>query len=161
MARFEKGNKQGNRFTSENQPKRKGRGKLSVLNYIRQTTGKRVDPQSSKEEILKVIQHIYESSPSELEPLIKDPNDPHKPNPNTPMWVLNVIAAINTDMRYGRTSTIEMLFDRVFGKATQPIEADVNAQVTNTVDLSVLTTEELLQYNALLEKITAGKNGKE
>jgi hypothetical protein len=92
---------------------------------------------------------------------MKDPNDPTKPNANTPMWVLNVIAAINTDMRYGRTSTIEMLFDRVFGKATQPIEADVNAQVTNTVDLSVLTTEELLQYNALLEKITAGKNGKE
>ena len=161
MARFEKGNKQGNRFTSENQPKRKGRGKFSVLSYIRQTTGKKVDPQSSKEEILKVIQHIYESSPAELEPLMKDPNDPTKPNANTPMWVLNVIAAINTDMRYGRTSTIEMLFDRVFGKATQPIEADVNAQVTNTVDLSVLTTEELLQYNALLEKITAGKNGKE
>lgn len=161
MARFEKGNKQGNRFTSDNQPKRKGRGKFSVLSYIRQTTGKKVDPQSSKEEILKVIQHIYESSPAELEPLMKDPNDPTKPNANTPMWVLNVIAAINTDMRYGRTSTIEMLFDRVFGKATQPIEADVNAKVTNTVDLSVLTTEELLQYNALLEKITAGKNGKE
>lgn len=113
---------------------------------------KKVDPQSSKEEILKVIQHIYESSPAELEPLMKDPNDPTKPNANTPMWVLNVIAAINTDMRYGRTSTIEMLFDRVFGKATQPIEADVNAQVTNTVDLSVLTTEELLQYNALWRK---------
>lgn len=161
MALFEKGNKMGHRFTSDNQPKRKGRGKFSVLSYIRQTTGKKVDPQSSKEEILKVIQHIYESSPAELEPLMKDPNDPTKPNANTPMWVLNVIAAINTDMRYGRTSTIEMLFDRVFGKATQPIEADVNAQVTNTVDLSVLTTEEILQYNALLEKITAGKNGKE
>lgn len=161
MALFEKGNKMGHRFTSDNQPKRKGRGKFSVLSYIRQTTGKKVDPQSSKEEILKVIQHIYESSPAELEPLMKDPNDPTKPNANTPMWVLNVIAAINTDMRYGRTSTIEMLFDRVFGKATQPIEADVNAQVTNTVDLLVLTTEELLQYNALLEKITAGKNGKE
>lgn len=161
MALFEKGNKMGHRFTSDNQPKRKGRGKFSVLSYIRQTTGKKVDPQSSKEEILKVIQHIYESSPAELEPLMKDPNNPTKPNANTPMWVLNVIAAINTDMRYGRTSTIEMLFDRVFGKATQPIEADVNAQVTNTVDLSVLTTEELLQYNALLEKITAGKNGKE
>lgn len=161
MALFEKGNKMGHRFSSENQPKRKGRGKFSVLNYIRQTTGKKVDPQSSKEEILKVIQHIYESSPAELELLMKDPTDPTRPNANTPMWVLNVIAAINTDMRFGRTSTIEMLFDRVFGKATQPIEADVNAQVTNTVDLSVLTTEELLQYNALLEKITAGKNGKE
>ena len=120
-----------------------------------------MDPQSSKEEILKVIQHIYESSPAELEPLMKDPNDPHKSNPNTPMWVLNVIAAINTDMRYGRTSTIEMLFDRVFGKATQPIEADVNAQVSNTLDLSVLSDDELIQYNALLEKIKVGNNGKE
>ncbi len=161
MALFEKGNKKGNRFSSENQPKRKGRGKLSVLSYIRQTTGKKVDPQSSKEEILKVIQHIYESSPSELEPLLKDPSDPKKPNPNTPMWVLSIISAINTDMRYGRTSTIEMLFDRVFGKAMQPIEADVNAQMTTTVDLSVLTTEELLQYNALLDKIRVGNNGKE
>lgn len=162
MARFEKGNKQGNRFSSENQPKKRGRGKLSVLNYIRKTTGKKVDPQSSKEEILKVIQHIYESSPLELEPLIKDPNDPTKPNPNTPMWVLNVIAAINTDMRYGRTSTIEMLFDRVFGKATQNIEGEISAQINNAVDLSVLTTEELLQYNSLLEKIKvgAGANGK-
>ena len=94
MALFEKGNKMGHRFTSDNQPKRKGRGKFSVLSYIRQTTGKKVDPQSSKEEILKVIQHIYESSPAELEPLMKDPNDPTKPNANTPMWVLNVIAAI-------------------------------------------------------------------
>lgn len=131
-----------------------------MLNYIRQTTGKKVDPQSSKEEILKVIQHIYESSPAELEPLLKDPADPHKPNPNTPMWVLSIISAINTDMRYGRTSTIEMLFDRVFGKATQTIEGEINAKV-NPVDLSVLTTEELLQYNALLEKIKTGNNGKE
>lgn len=161
MALFEKGNTKGNRFTSENQPKRKGRGKLSVLSYIRKTTGKKVDPSSSKEEILKVIRHIYESSPSELEPLLKDPNDPKKPNPDTPLWVLNIINAINTDMRFGRTSTIEMLFDRVFGKATQQIEADVSAQMTTAVDLSVLTTEELLQYNALLDKIRVGNNGKE
>lgn len=165
MALFEKGNTKGKRFTSENQPKKRGRGKFSVLNYIKQTTGKSVDPQSSKEEILKVIQHIYESSPAELEPLMKDPNDPTKPNPNTPMWVLNVIAAINTDMRYGRTSTIEMLFDRVFGKATQTIEGNIDANVKNgPVDLSMLSTEELLQYNELLEKINKGKskdNGKE
>lgn len=159
MARFEKGNTKGNRFTSENQPKKKGRGRLSVLKYIQQTTGKKVDPQSSKEEILRVIQHIYESSPSELEALIKDPNDPTKGNPNTPMWVLNVIAAINADLRYGRTTTIEMLFDRVFGKATQPIEGNIDTTVTNTLDLSVLSDEELITYNSLLEKIKTGGNG--
>ena len=58
MALFEKGNKKGNRFTSENQPKKRGRGNLSVLKYIQSTTGKKVNPQSSKEEILKVIQHL-------------------------------------------------------------------------------------------------------
>ena len=82
----------------------------------------------------------------------------NKPNKKTPIWVLNVVSAINTDIRYGRTSTVEMLFDRVFGKATQPIESDVQL-TNNSVDLSALTTEELLQYNSLLEKIKAG-NGK-
>lgn len=159
MARFEKGNTRGNRFTSENQPKKKGRGRLSVLKYIQQTTGKKVDPQSSKEEILRVIQHIYESSPSELEALMKDPNNPKQGNPDTPMWVLNVIAAINSDMRYGRTTTIEMLFDRVFGKATQPIEGNIDTTVTNALDLSVLSDEELITYNSLLEKIKNGGNG--
>ena len=79
MALFEKGNKKGNRFTSENQPKKRGRGNLSVLKYIQTTTGKKVNPQSSKEEILKVIQHLYESSTAELEPLLKDPTDRTKP----------------------------------------------------------------------------------
>lgn len=159
MALFEKGNKKGNRFTSENQPKRRGRGNLSVLKYIQSTTGKKVNPQSSKEEILKVIQHLYESTTAELEPLLKDPNDPTKPNRDTPIWVLNVIAAINSDIRYGRTSTIEMLFDRVFGKATQSIEGEINANVSNSLDLSALSDDELVQYNQLLDKIRKSNDG--
>ena len=162
MALFEKGNKKGNRFTSENQPKKRGRGNLSVLKYIQTTTGKKVNPQSSKEEILKVIQHLYESSAAELEPLLKDPNDRTKPNKDTPIWVLNIISAINSDIRYGRTSTVEMLFDRVFGKAIQNIEGEINANVSNNLDLSALSDEELLQYNTLLDKIrNSAKNGKE
>ena len=162
MALFEKGNKKGNRFTSENQPKKRGRGNLSVLKYIQTTTGKKVNPQSSKEEILKVIQHLYESSTAELEPLLKDPENPSKPNKDTPIWVLNIIAAINSDIRYGRTSTVEMLFDRVFGKATQNIEGEINANVSNNMDLSALSDDELITYNTLLDKIrNSAKNGKE
>lgn len=162
MALFEKGNKKGNRFTSENQPKKRGRGNLSMLKYIQTTTGKKVNPQSSKEEILKVIQHLYESSTAELEPLLKDPNDRTKPNKDTPIWVLNIISAINSDIRYGRTSTVEMLFDRVFGKATQNIEGEINANVSNNMDLSALSDDELITYNTLLDKIrNSAKNGKE
>lgn len=57
MGRFEKGNKQGNRFSSNNQPKRRGRGKLSVIEYVRKVTGIDVSPQTSKEDNLKVIRH--------------------------------------------------------------------------------------------------------
>jgi len=40
----------------------------------------------------------------------------------------------------------------LFGKATQPIESEVEL-TNNSMDLSALTTEELMQYNALLDKI--------
>ncbi len=146
---FEKGNKIGNRFTSTNQPANPGR-KPSVYKYIKSLTGKKVAADMSKEDYLKVIRFLMECSSAELEPLLKGADN--KPNKNTPIWVLNVIAAIHSDIRYGRTTTVEMLFDRVFGKVTQPIESDIQL-TNNSVDLSALTTEELLQYNSLLEKI--------
>lgn len=158
MALFEKGNKIGPRFTSENQPKNKGR-KPSVYKYIKSLTGQKAEPEMSKEDYLKVIRFLMESNSETLEPLIKGADG--RANKKTPIWVLNVISAINSDIRYGRTSTVEMLFDRVFGKATQAIESEVNAQVvSNGLDLSALSTEELLQYNALLEKISKGNDGK-
>ena len=48
MALFEKGNKIGNRFSSDNQPKNSGR-KPSVYKYIKDITGKKVAPEMSKE----------------------------------------------------------------------------------------------------------------
>lgn len=151
MALFEKGNKVGNRFTSENQPQNRGR-KPSLYKKLKALTGKKVGYELEKEDYFNVIRWIMEQNTSTLEVLIKGADG--KPNKDTPLWLINIISAINTDIRYGRTSTVEMIFDRVFGKATQPIEGDINAQVTNnSVDLSALTTEELLQYNALLEKI--------
>lgn len=150
---FVKGNKYGNRFTSENQPKGAGR-KPSIFKFIKKQTGTTVAPEMSKEDYIKVIRFLMERSASELEPLVKGADG--KVNSNTPIWVVNVISAIHSDIRYGRTSTVEMLFDRVFGKSTQSIEADV--EVTNTVDLSALSTEELMQYNTLLEKIKNSGN---
>ena len=151
MALFEKGNKMGNRFTSENQPKKRGRGRLSMLKYIQSMTGKGVNSQSSKEEILKVIQLLFESSTAELEPLLKDPDNPNKPNKDTPIWVLSIISAINADIRYGRTSTVEMLFDRIFGKDMQPVEL-TGAKGSPLFAPSQMTTEEIEREIANIEK---------
>lgn len=69
--------------------------------------------------------------------------------------------AISRESAKGESSTIRWIIEYLFGKATQPIESEINAQVTsNDVDLSALTVEELMQYNVLLEKIKAGKDGK-
>lgn len=154
---FEKGNTLGKKFSSENQPKKNGR-KPSVYKYIKSLTGKNAhNVEMSKEDYLKVIRFLMECTVKDLKPLLRGADG--KPNENTPMWVMNVVSAINADTRYGRTATVEMLFDRVFGKATQPIESDVQL-TNNNVDLSALTTDELLQYNSLLEKIKGGaKNG--
>lgn len=147
---FEVGNKQGRKFSSENQPQNRGR-KPSIYKYVKDLTGKKIAPEMSREDYYKVIRFLMESTPEDLDVLIKNPDG--TPNKKTPLWVLNVVSAINSDIRYGRTCTVDSLLDRVFGKPTQPIESEVNAQVS-AVDLSALTTEELLQYNSLLEKIS-------
>lgn len=156
MALFEKGNTQGNRFTSDNQPKNNGR-KPSLYKQLKGISGKKVDYELSKEDYYKIIRFLLERTPGELQKILDNAKD--KDNGTTPIWVLNIISAINSDIRYGRTSTIDMIFDRLFGKSTQPIEGDINANLSGSLnpDLSALTVEELLEYNKLLEKINGKK----
>lgn len=142
MALFEKGNKIGNRFTSENQPKNSGR-KPALYTQLKKLTGKQVKHELSKEDYYKIIQYLMERTPNELKTII---DDAKKQNGTTPVWVINIISAIQNDIRYGRTNTIDSVFDRIFGKATQPIDAEVT-----TRDTQEALTEE--QIRAELEKI--------
>lgn len=156
MALFEKGNKVGNRFTSENQPKNSGR-KPALYKKLKELTGKKVDYELSKEDYYKVIRYLMERTPGELKKILENAKD--DANGSTPVWVLNVISAINSDIRYGRTTTIDSIFDRLFGKASQPIEGDINANLSGSLspDLSALSTDDLLKYNELLDKIYGKK----
>ena len=171
MALFEKGNNIGNRFTSENQPKKNGR-KPSMYKQLKELTGKKVDYELSKEDYYKTIRFLLERSKGELNKIMADAN---REDSTTPIWVCNIISAIFrgigdskspmyfiaifTDIRFGRTSTVEMIFDRIFGKAAQPIEGDINANVSGGLepDLSKLSTEDLLVYHGLLEKMNGKK----
>lgn len=155
MALFEKGNNIGNRFTSENQPKKNGR-KPSMYKQLKELTGKKVDYELSKEDYYKTIRFLLERSKGELNKIMADAN---REDSTTPIWVCNIISAIFTDIRFGRTSTVEMIFDRIFGKAAQPIEGDINANVSGGLepDLSKLSTEDLLVYHGLLEMMNGKK----
>ena len=133
---FTKGNKIGNRFDSSNQPKNAGR-KPSLYKKLKAVTGIKVDHELSKEDYHNVIKFLMERTPNELEALTKDV-DGHA-NKDTPIWILNIISAINMDVRYGRTTTIDSLFDRLFGKAVQSIEADISTPI----DAKKMTDEEI------------------
>ncbi len=133
---FTKGNKIGNRFDSSNQPKNAGR-KPSLYKKLKAVTGIKVDHELSKEDYYNVIKYLMERSPNELESLAKDKDG--YANKDTPIWILNIISAINMDVRYGRTTTIDSLFDRLFGKAVQSIEADISTPI----DAKKMTDEEI------------------
>lgn len=158
--RFEKGNSYGRRFSSENQPKKNGR-KPSLYKQIRKLTGKSVGHEMGREDYFAVIRFLMEQDVETLRNLSKGADG--KAAPGVPIWVLNIISAINTDVRYGRTTTLDSIFDRIFGKATQPIEGSVDATVSDTAGYANLSTDELDQYRALLEKMRSagGQEGQQ
>lgn len=155
---FEKGNTLGNRFTSENQPKRKNGRKPSLYKQLKEMTGKKVGYELEKEDFFNIIRFVMEQDSETLEGLITidNPRTGGKMlNPKTPVWLVSIVSAINADAKYGRTTTVEMVFDRIFGKSVQPIEGGIKQELsTGGLDLSKLSTDELLQYNALLEKMS-------
>lgn len=156
MAQFKQGNKYGNRFTRSNQPKKKGR-KPTLYKSLKQIVGEAVDSELNDDDFWKIIRWTIEQTPRTLEKLIKNPDG--TPNKETPLWLISIINAINRDIKYGRTRTIDMIFDRIFGKATVMVENEITAQIAtpispSSLDLSTLNEDELLQFERLLDKIS-------
>lgn len=113
MARFQKGNKIGNRFSSTNQPKKSGR-KPMLYTQLKEVY------EISYEEYKKVIMHIMNSTQEEIIEL--------KNNPKSPMWVVNICAAILTDTSKGITTILSEVTDRLFGKPKQ-INENINDNI--------------------------------
>ena len=157
--RFQKGNKKGNRFTSENQPQNRGR-KPKVYKYLKKVVGESVGHELEEQDFKNIMQALIELPPSKLQALVRSTEiDPKtgkpKPNPDTPAWIQMLVSNINACMKYGKLDALEYVLDRSFGAPTQKIEGDMTT-TPKAQDLSMLSTDELLQYNALLEKIEKG-----
>lgn len=141
--KFKKGNTIGEeyRFTSDNQPKNRGR-KPSLYKKIRDITGKTVKHEMEKGDYYNIIKYLMEQTPERLKTLAAVGEDDGKGGKKTmfdaeiPVWLMNLITAILSDVRYGRTTTLDGLFDRMFGKATQTIDAVVGNVDNRTSHLS-------------------------
>lgn len=140
---FQKGNKFGHRFTNKDQPPREKVGRKPALyKQLLAVTGKKVDFELSKEDYLKIIRYLMERSKDELTAIFKDPK--------TPIFICNIIGALFADTKYGRTTTVEALFDRLFGKALIVAETTVK----EADPLEDATEEELIQeLNRLQESM--------
>ncbi len=149
--RFEKGNKYGNRFSSTNQPKKNGR-KPKLYKQLKEMVGKQVGYELEKEDFENIIRCIIETDLETLEKLVKVKDKTGKDvlNPKAPIWLVNIITAMNTDVRYGRTDTLEMVFDRVFGKAVQTVQGEINTSERSK--LEEMTDEELEAELAQIEE---------
>jgi hypothetical protein len=138
---LQKGHNIGNRFSSTNQPKKNGR-KPSLFKQLKEVTGKNVDYELSKEDYYKAIRYLMERNKTELQDILH--------NDKTQIWVCNIISAIMGDTKYGRTITVDSIFDRLFGRATQPQEVDVSGYLD--VGKEEMTEEQILDELKRIDK---------
>lgn len=169
---FEKGNKLGRKFTKENQPESPGR-KPKIFSTLKKKYG--IDLAANGAFTQGQIQDLLQSllcvdvrqttalnlsinnDIRKIAEQLKNGGQPESLNKNEVIAQVFVALsqAINRETAKGESHTIRWIIEYLFGKATQPIEGDM--QVTNnSVDLSALSDEELLQYHTLLEKIRNG-----
>lgn len=124
-----------------------------MYKQLKALIGKSIGYELEQEDYYNIIRFLMEQPLGTLDSFIKvkdSKTGQMKLNPDIPIWVINIVTAINTDVRYGRTNTVEMLFDRVFGKAVQTVQGDLlNGGKQPTDDM---TDEELEAEIAQLEE---------
>ncbi len=144
---FKKGNKIGNRFSKDNQPKKRSKN-LSLYKRLEAIIGEEFGVDLRNDDYYRIIRWALERSIKTLKQLMF--TEDGQVNENTPAFLICIASSIISDFENGRMSTVDSIFDRIFGKATQSIENKVNANISSTfdIDLSKLTEE---QRNVLLE----------
>jgi len=114
MAKFTKGNNQGNRFTRDKQPKNPGRKPSRFEQLVAAFRLEDTTRQISKADVLRLMAYLLSCTKTEIEVMLR--------NPELPFAIVGQIRAMITDVQNGKTDTIDKIFDRVYGKATTPME---------------------------------------
>lgn len=84
-----------------------------VLRQLEEKIGVEFKVSLSKEDIFHILQSMCELSVDEIKGIAQDKS--------SPVFMVNIANAIKEDIDKGRTTTLDNLFDRFFGKA-KPIQ---------------------------------------
>lgn len=136
MARFEKGNKIGKRFSKDYQPRDNGR-KPALYKIAEESYD------VSKSEWFRTKQYLSQCPKYRLVEILEDEE--------TPMWVIVQIRGLMKGAANGDTRVLEDIENRLFGKATQPIESDVNVKAT--VEQNMTEEEKKAEIRRIYESI--------
>lgn len=117
----------GNRFTSSNQPANRGR-KKSAFNLLREKVHAEEGYRLSKEDCYKLCACIIELPLETLKEIYKDTT--------SPAWVVSIVGAVVADIKLGRMVTVDSLFDRLYGKASQPTENKHDVNVKGSIPIA-------------------------
>lgn len=142
--KFQKGNTVGNRFSATNQPKKKNGRKPSVYKTIATIVGEKFKLEMTKSDFYHIQQWLLEQPLEKLKYMYKDPE--------TPTFMKVHISALTTDIKNGNTKSVQEIYDRLYGRATQPVEMDASLEVEKEYDLSSVTDTELKYMAELMEK---------
>lgn len=122
MAGYDNIKGKGNRFSSTNQPKNRGRKpKLySVAKKVYHITNG---------EWCDVALYLMQCTKKEVEAIANDEN--------TPMWVVNICRALHKDAGRGVTTTLQDIMSRLWGRPGQNIDVTTRGESINMEPLSI------------------------
>lgn len=106
----------GSRFTSQNQPKNKGRKPSRFKEIINELD--ELGESLSLEDFNKVVKSLLTLNKDKLIEIAQ--------NNDTPIAIVIIASAIAGDIENKQLGNLDRLLDRVYGKATQKVESDVN-----------------------------------
>lgn len=122
MAGYDNIKGKGNRFSSTNQPKNRGRKPRLY------TIAKKVY-RISYEEWCDVAMYLMQCTKKEVESIANDEN--------TPIWVVNLCRSLHKDTGKGITTTLQDIMTRMWGRPGQNIDVTTRGESINIEPLSI------------------------
>ena len=150
---FQPGNTHGKVFSSSYQPKRKGRKPVLYIKIL-QSFSKKDDSKLSKEDYFRVIRFLMERTPGELKRMLD--NAQNNENGILPIWIINLISAIFSDIKKGQTNVLRTFFNLLFGKSGVCIEIQQNIHQVHNINIqsSGLLKDEIKQLEDIMNKLS-------
>lgn len=142
---MQKGNKSGRKFSKDNQPTKNGRKPSRIKQLIASFKVDAEHESMSREDAFKIYGYLLSCTKTQIETILR--------SPDLPFAIVLQIRAMFEDAKNGRADTVDKIFDRIYGKANQPMEI-TGAGGTPLIPNKPMTRK---GFEKLLEDMKCGK----